>query len=313
MLESLLEGFQHGDRLALSRLLTYASQGKALPEILSHLKSPPKSSQVIAFTGSAGVGKSSLIGKLIELLRRDNRRVAVLACDPQSPLSGGALLGDRFRMPTQVEDDVFIRSLAATPGHGAVAEHLPPMIRLLESFGFDTIFIETVGAGQSDTAVASLADVVAVILQPEAGDDLQWEKAGLLEVADIVVINKGDLPKADHVESQVRTILGLSEGRHVPIVRTSAKSGEGIDGLWAAIQAMPRKNRGGGDGRELLLYTQELLAEWFMKAQAKNRPDVLQLIKNWQEFTNQRDVIVRKLIQLVEKDISAAGGLDRSD
>jgi LAO/AO transport system ATPase len=307
MLESFLEGFRRGDRLALSRLLTYVSQGKALPEILSHVKAPEEPSRVVAFTGSAGVGKSTLIGKLIELLRRNKLRVAVLACDPQSPLSGGALLGDRFRMPTQVDDDgVFIRSLAATPGHGAVAEHLPPMIHLLESFGFGTIFIETVGAGQGDTAVANLADVVAVILQPEAGDDLQWEKAGLLEVADIVVINKGDLPKADYVESQVRTILGLGEGRHVPIIRASAKSGDGIEHLWAAIQAIPRKSRRlGGDGSELLQYAQEVLAEWLTKARAEKRPDVVQLIKDWDESKDQPDAIAGRLLRLAEKEISA--------
>src|SRR5205823_4253517 len=138
---------------------------------------------VIALTGSGGVGKSTLIGKLLELIRRDGKTVAVLACDPESPLSGGALLGDRLRMPTRPDDDgVFIRSLAALTGHGAIAEHLPEMIRVLEAFGFDVVLIETVGAGQGDTAVHDIADVVVLLVQPESGDEWQWEKAGILEV-----------------------------------------------------------------------------------------------------------------------------------
>src|SRR5262249_3228184 len=151
-----------------------------------------------------GVGKSTLIGKLIEHLRGQHQTVAVLACDPQSPITGGALLGDRFRMTSPPDDDgVFIRSLAAAGGQGAVARALPAMSSLLEAYGFDVIFIETVGAGQGDTAVHELADVVVLLLQPETGDDLQWEKAGLLEIADVVVIHKADLPGAEAVEAQV--------------------------------------------------------------------------------------------------------------
>src|SRR5207244_8798110 len=124
------------------------------------LRPPSKPSRVVAFTGSGGVGKSSLVGKLIDLVRAQRTTVAILACDPQSPLSGGALLGDRFRMGSRLDDGVFIRSLAALSGHGALADHLPLLIRLLEAFGFDVIFVETVGAGQGDTAVRALADVV---------------------------------------------------------------------------------------------------------------------------------------------------------
>src|SRR5260370_6077623 len=120
--------------------------------MLDGRRRPAKDSRVVAVTGSGGVGKSTLIGKLIEHIREQGQSVAVLACDPQSPLSGGALLGDRFRMPSRPDDDgVFIRSLAAAGGHGALAEHLPSLIRLLEAFGFDVVLIETVGAGQGGT------------------------------------------------------------------------------------------------------------------------------------------------------------------
>jgi LAO/AO transport system kinase len=143
-------------------------------------------------------------------------------------------------MPVRAADPgVFIRSLAAPPGHGAVAGNLTLLIQLLEAFGFDVILIETVGAGQSDTAVRNLADVVVLLLQPETGDELQWEKAGLLEIADVIAIHKADLPRAEFVEAQVRSILGLSKGPIAPVVRVSSKTGLGIEALWSAIAACP--------------------------------------------------------------------------
>src|SRR5205807_3303754 len=129
---------------------------------------PTKPARVVAITGSGGVGRSTLAGKLIEQIRDAKQTVAVLACDPQSPLSGGALLGDRFRMPARPDDDgTFIRSLAAAGGQGALADHLPDLIRLLEAYGFEVVLIETVGAGQGDTAVRALVDVLVLLLQPE--------------------------------------------------------------------------------------------------------------------------------------------------
>src|SRR6185436_3500467 len=204
MLDSLLERFDKRDRLALSRLLSHLARGEHVADILTHIGEPRKAALVVAVTGSAGVGKSSLVGRLLEAVRAGGQSVAVLACDPQSPLSGGALLGDRFRMPARPDDDgVFIRSLAAAGGQGALAAHLEALVRLLEVYGFGVVLIETVGAGQGDTAVRSLVDVLVLLLQPETGDDLQWEKAGLFEVADILVIHKADLPGADRVEAQV--------------------------------------------------------------------------------------------------------------
>ncbi len=232
MIDALLDRFRRGDRLALARLLSLAARGESLPEIAAGLAAPAKPARVVAVTGGGGVGKSTLVGKLIGHIRGQGLKVAVLACDPQSPLSGGALLGDRFRMPSHPDDEgVFIRSLAAVSGRGAVAEHLGLMVRLLEAFGFDVVLIETVGAGQGDTAVRDLADVVVLLLQPETGDDLQWEKAGVLEVADVVVIHKADLPGADQALAQVRAALDLSGTRHVPVLRVSARTGEGIDAL----------------------------------------------------------------------------------
>jgi 2-methylcitrate dehydratase len=243
MLEGLLDQFRRGDRQAFSRLLTLASNGEIPKSVLDQSLGSDKKSRVVAVTGSGGVGKSTLVGKLIPLIRKENHKVGILACDPRSPLTGGALLGDRFRMVSSTslsnvpeDDGVFIRSLAAAPGHSAVAANLASMIRLFDAFGFGIVIIETVGAGQGDTAVRDLADVVVLLLQPETGDELQWEKAGLLEVADIIVIHKGDLPSAEETETQVRDVLALSEGKSAKVLRVSSKSGQGVDALWQAIK-----------------------------------------------------------------------------
>jgi LAO/AO transport system ATPase len=200
--------------------------------------------RVVAITGSGGVGKSTLIGKLIEVARRESVPLAVLACDPQSSLTGGALLGDRIRMPSRPDDlGVFIRSVATPSGHEAIAPNIDLMIRLLCNYGFDTVIVETTGAGQGDTAVRKIAHVVVVLVQPETGDELQWEKAGLLEVADIAVVHKADLPSAERVESQIRELLNLPGCRAVPVMRVSSSKGEGHEELWRAIEAVPAGRR----------------------------------------------------------------------
>ncbi len=254
--QQLVGRFRDGDRNVLSRLLSLAALGEStetLPargpgaadgpdETAQGRPAQPAGSRprVIALTGSGGVGKSTLIGKLIEVIRAAGQTVAVLACDPQSSLTGGAFLGDRIRMPIRLDDHgVFIRSLATPSGHSGVAPHVDRMISLFGRFFFDTVIVETVGAGQGDTAVRHVADVVIVLVQPETGDDLQWEKAGQLEIADIVVVHKADLPHADHVESQLRELLNLPGCRPVHVVRVSSSKGFGLQELWAAIEACP--------------------------------------------------------------------------
>jgi LAO/AO transport system ATPase len=269
----------HGDRHALARLLTLVSRGEEIDAIRSAIGSRPSAAgkeethdgrkpiaagRTIAFTGSAGVGKSSLIGKLIELIRSRSESVAVLACDPQSPLTGGALLGDRLRMPSRPDDrGLFIRSLATAGGRGAIAEHIDLMIDLLRAFGYNWVLLETVGAGQGDTAVHNVADVVVLLLQPEAGDDIQWEKAGLLEIADIVVIHKADLPGAERVEIQVRSMLNLSDGRDVPILRVSAARSTGLDELYSLLVRQPSRERPARTADLLLRLTLEELQKRF--------------------------------------------------
>jgi LAO/AO transport system ATPase len=278
-LNPLLERFCRGDRLALSRLVSLIARGEAIEAILEGVGPVVAPARVVALTGAGGVGKSSLTGKLIEEIRRQGQTVAVLACDPESPLSGGALLGDRFRMPTRPDDDgVFIRSLAAAGGQGALARHLGAIIQLLEAFGFGVVLLETVGAGQGDTAVHGLVDVLVLLLQPETGDDLQWEKAGLLEVADVVVIHKADLPGADRVEAQVVAGLGLSHGPAPVVLRASARSGAGVPQLWQAIASRPLRRGVRRDAAELFRLLREHLAARF----AASRGEAEELAARWQ-------------------------------
>jgi LAO/AO transport system ATPase len=275
-----------------------------LPEIASPAGKP---SRVVAVTGSAGVGKSTLVGRLIDLLRARGITVAVLASDPESPVSGGALLGDRFRMQTRPDDEgVFIRSLAAKPGHGVVADHLDVMIQLLEAFPFEVILIETVGAGQGDTAVRALADVVVLLLQPETGDDLQWEKAGILEVADIIAIHKADLAQAEQVEAQVRATLNLSPS--VPeVLRVSSKTGDGVVALWTLIGSLPLRRMSGPDGsRALVSRVMQALQQWLAAAQAERRPDLAAVVDQWREGSLAEPAAVQELLQLFIHDYTSS-------
>jgi LAO/AO transport system ATPase len=301
---SLLERFRQGDRLALSRLVTLVARGEQTEAILTSLaRDRPQPARVVALTGSGGGGKSTLAGKLIEEARKQGQTVAVLACDPQSPLSGGALLGDRFRMPSRPDDGVFIRSLAAAGGQGALAEHLDALVRLLETFGFDLVLIETVGAGQGDTVVRQLVDVLVLLLQPETGDDLQWEKAGLLEVADVVAIHKADLPGADRVEAQVLASLGLGQGPPPPVVRVSSRTGQGLSELYEAIGKVPLRRGLRGSGHELLRLAQQILAARF--AEAADGAEVRRLVEQWQRGTiGEHEAAAALLRMLAEQQFS---------
>jgi LAO/AO transport system ATPase len=300
MLDELLQRFRRRDRNALARLLSLVAQGEGGAGILGVVGAPTKPARVVALTGGGGVGKSTLAGKLVEQARAHGLTVCVLACDPQSPLTGGALLGDRFRMPSRPDDDgVFIRSLAAAGGRGAVAERLDPLIRLCEAFGFDVILVETVGAGQGDTAVRALVDVLVLLLQPETGDDLQWEKAGLLEVADVIVIHKADMPGAERVEAQVLATMGLSPATVPPIVRVSARTGAGVEALWSAIAALPLRRGAVDAGADLLRLAQETLAARFAAARADGDAALRELLFHWRSGGLEPVQAVEALLRLM--------------
>jgi LAO/AO transport system kinase len=298
MLKDLLERLAQRDRLALARLLTLVSRGEQLDAIRTAAGPRRDEIPVVAITGNAGVGKSSLVGKLAEHLRSQGKSVAILACDPQSPLTGGALLGDRIRMPSRPDDaGLFIRSLAAASGHQAVAEHVDLMIRLLARFGFDVILLETVGAGQGDTAVRGLADVVVLLVQPESGDELQWEKAGLLEVADVVVVHKADLAGADKTEGQVKELLSLPGCRDIAVLRVSSRTGQGFEELWNAVLAVPRRGAGQLDALHLLRRAQQLLAERF-----RQQPEqVGSIFERWERQELDEEQAAGELLQLLSR------------
>jgi LAO/AO transport system kinase len=328
MIAALLERLRQGDRNALARLVSHAARGEFLAEMQTALlpSSPGAScARVVAFTGSGGVGKSSLIGKLIGIARMSEperqrgcsansslalglgqergtgHKVAVLACDPQSPLSGGALLGDRFRMGSPLDDGVFIRSLAAVSGRGALADHLDVMIRLVEAFGFDVIFLETVGSGQGDVAVRHLADVVVLLLQPESGDDVQWEKAGILECADVVVIHKADLPTAEHTAAQVRASLDLSPSGDVPVLRVSTKANQGHAELWQAIEALPLRRQQTSAARLLFQLAGDLLEQRFRAAEVGRDAEMMKLVEAWQRGETATPDAVRALVRCLSR------------
>lgn len=288
MIAEWLERFRNGDRRALARLLTLAARGEHVAAIRVGLPRVP-AARVVALTGAGGVGKSSLTGALISAARAVGRRVAVLACDPQSPLSGGALLGDRFRMPSHHDDDaVFVRSLATAGGQGAIAGQFDLLIALVEAFGFDAVIVETVGAGQGDTSVRALVDVLVLLVQPETGDDVQWEKAGVLEVADLVVIHKADLPGADRVAAGVEASLSLSP--HTPqVLRASARTGQGVRELWRAIEDMPGRRAMRTDPARLLRVAHDLLTARF------NERDPI--VTDWQRGALDDATAAQKLLE----------------
>ncbi|NNE00230.1 MAG: hypothetical protein HKN47_23160 [Pirellulaceae bacterium] len=234
--ESLVAGAASSDRKSLSKLLTLVSKGLVDSDMFNATNNG-KRIPTVALTGSGGVGKSSLIAEVLQSLSQQGVKIAVLACDPQSPFTGGALLGDRVRMGGSNAGDsqTLIRSLAVPSGHQGVAEHLETMIVALKSFGFDLIMIESVGVGQGDVAIGQFVDRVIVLLQPESGDSVQWEKAGLLEIADAIVIQKCDLPGADMLESELQQHLNLPGHSQIPILRVSAANKSGIDELCQLI------------------------------------------------------------------------------
>ncbi|HTF55281.1 MAG TPA: methylmalonyl Co-A mutase-associated GTPase MeaB [Pseudonocardia sp.] len=235
---------QDSDPRAVARLISMVEDASPrLREVATALAPHTGRAQVVGLTGSPGVGKSTSTSALVSALRKQGKRVGVLAVDPSSPFSGGALLGDRVRMQEHATDSgVFIRSMA-TRGHlGGLSWATPQALRVLDAAGCDVVLVETVGVGQSEIEVVSLADTTIVLLAPGMGDGIQAAKAGILEVADIFVVNKADRDGADQTVRDLRYMLSLGSRRErdgsiwkAPIVRTIASKGEGIDEVVATL------------------------------------------------------------------------------
>jgi LAO/AO transport system kinase len=231
-----------GKPRALGRLISWIENASpALPMIMKELAPDTGRAHVIGLTGAPGVGKSTTATSLVRTLRSRGQRVGVLAVDPSSPFSGGALLGDRVRMQEHALDrDVYIRSMA-TRGHlGGLAVATPQALRAFDAAGFDTVIVETVGVGQSELEVAETADTVLVLLTPGMGDGIQAAKAGILEIGDIFVVNKSDRDGAQALVRELRTMIALAErGPHdwkPPIVSTVAYQDRGIEDLLEAVE-----------------------------------------------------------------------------
>jgi LAO/AO transport system kinase len=238
-----LDRARAGDIRALARLLSLVEDGSPrVRSVIKELLPHAGGARIIGLTGSPGVGKSTVTGALVSAFRAAGARIAVLAVDPTSPFTGGALLGDRVRMQQHATDEaVFIRSMASRGHLGGLAAATPQAIRVLDAAGFDVIIIETVGVGQAEVAIASLADSVVVLLAPGMGDAIQAAKAGILEVADLFVVNKADKPDAQQVVRDLRNMIALADRGPADwkpeILTTIATTDEGISALVTRLEA----------------------------------------------------------------------------
>jgi LAO/AO transport system ATPase len=233
--DSARASYERGESLGLAQLVTCAQRGE-MPESFSP---PAGHATVVGVTGAPGVGKSSFIGRLAGDLRRRELKVAVVAIDPSSPVTGGALLGDRLRMMHgKPEADFFIRSLSSGERLGGLGPQCEQVVALLDGYGFDVILLETVGAGQSDVAIRDLVTHTLLLLMPQTGDSVQYSKAGIMEIASAFVLNKYDLEGAEAAEAQLRSSVGDNR----PIWCTSTTKGEGIEPVGDWVASLVRHN-----------------------------------------------------------------------
>jgi len=239
--EAVVARVRRGDRRALARAISTVEENRAGgPELLAAFHEHAHNARRIGITGAPGAGKSTLSTELISVIRASGASVAVMAIDPSSPFTGGAILGDRIRMQDHIGDEgVYIRSLASRGHMGGMSASAPKVAVVLDGAGFDVVLMETVGVGQAEVEVLGEADTTLVVVTPGWGDSVQANKAGLLEIGDVFVVNKADRPGADDAVRDLEMMLdlGLTEDWRPPVVQTVALEPKGIDELWQALES----------------------------------------------------------------------------
>lgn len=244
----LARGVLAGKRVAIAKAITALESGQRGSEsILSLISNRTGRAFVIGVTGPPGTGKSSVVDRLISNYRKLGLKVAVIAIDPSSPITGGALLGDRVRMLGHSGDDgVFIRSMATRGWTGGLSRAASQAVQVLDAAGFDVVLVETAGIGQSDIEVVNIAHAVVVVLMPEMGDDIQASKAGLMEVGDVYVVNKSDVGGADRMVVNLLSAVRDSPGRSAPVLKVSALKNEGFEALLGVLEGLRERFKKGG-------------------------------------------------------------------
>jgi LAO/AO transport system kinase len=323
-LERLVEGVRKGDRRALARAITLIESADPVSyDLIRELYPDTGRGYAVGVTGPPGVGKSSLISALVRHVRSGNASVGVISVDPSSPFTRGALLGDRIRLADHFLDpEVFIRSMG-TRGHlGGLAETTLQAALVLDAAGKDLVFLETVGAGQSEVEIISIADTVLLVLMPGSGDSIQALKAGIMEIPDVIAVNKRDHPAAKTMVNEVRGILALDSGREwqPPIVLTEAVGGEGVEELWDKIEAHRRHLEENGLLAERR--ARNLAGEVFAVASARAKTHLEQAVADDPELrrllgeVERRELdpltAVREILEKVFK-IQSDGDSNRSD
>jgi len=259
----LLERYEGGDRRALARLITLVENRTAeVPAVMQRLYPRIGRAVLVGLTGPPGAGKSTLGDKLITQFRKQGKTVGVVAVDPSSPFSGGAVLGDRVRMQEHFLDPgVFIRSLSTRGRHGGLARATREVVHVLDAFGHDVVIVETVGVGQTELDIMGLAHTTVVVLVPEAGDTIQVMKAGLLEIADVFVVNKADRDGARRLKNELEVMLHLRPAAawNVPVLLTEATASRGIEELVQQIEAHGAARRA---GETLESHARDRVGEW---------------------------------------------------